>query len=373
MTKKERIDRVFNHEMPDRIPVCDKLRNNGALEYYAGKKLTRENKFEVVSKAMEKTMDMTVAVRFPHAEETIVDKKSFVWQYSEWTERIKERPFSDLSGAAQFIKKEIQELTEGEFKERPFTSLRGAKWTEETDQSYPESVLSANLNLQKTTGGTVIALDSEPGFNTAYNLIGMEDFIYLYADDAALISDWLEALCKNELKRIKSLGASGKLSSCIPYVAVYSDIAAGNGLIFSPHFLEKELFPRLKRVVEMWNEYGCRCYFHSDGNLTSVIPDLIDCGIVGLHPIETHAGMDLLALKEKFGKKLVLIGGIDCTVTLPWGTPAQVRAEVKNAIEIAGKDGGYIIGSTSELHNAIPPENIIAMFDAVRDYGIYLY
>jgi len=371
MTKRDRIDKVFNRELPDRIPVYDKLRNDTAIEYYAGRKLTQKNKFEVVTKAIEKTIDMTVAVRLPHAEEIIIDKKGFVWQYHEWNERIKERPFTDLKGAAQFIKDEIQELTEGGFKEEPFIDLKGAAWTGRLGQNYQKSVLAKNLNLQKTTGGTVIALDSEPGLNTAYSLIGLENFIYLYADDAPLISDWLEALCRNELKRIKLLGTSKKLSPAVPYTQVYSDIASNIGLVFSPHFLEREFFPRLKEVVKMWNKYGCRCYFHSDGNLTPVIPDLIDCGIVGLHPLETHAGMDLLTIKKKFGRKLVLIGGIDCSVTLPWSTPEQVREEVKNTIEIAGEDGGYIIGSTSELHRTIPLENVIAMFEAARDYGVY--
>ena len=285
MTKRERIDKVFNQELPDRIPIYDKLRNDAAIEYYADRKLTQENKFEVVTRAMEKTIDMTVAVRFPHAEEVIIDDKGFAWQYSEWTERIKERPFTDLKGAAQFIRKEIRELNEGGFREGPFTSLKAATWTERLNQNYAESILTKNLNLQKATGGTVITLDSEPGLTTAYSLIGLENFIYLYADDAPLISEWLEALCRNELKRIKLLGTSKELSSYIPYIQVYSDIASNIGLIFSPHFLEREFFPRLKEVVKMWNKYGCRCYFHSDGNLTPVIPDIIDCGIMGLHPL----------------------------------------------------------------------------------------
>jgi len=354
MTKQERIDAVFEKQLPDRVPIIDKLRNNRVIEYYTGKKLTQDNKFEVVTEAIARTLDIVSdAVRFPHISETQADKDGFVWDYQEWTEWIQRRPFRDVLGARDFVKQKIKELKKGYSEQNP-------SW--KTQKSIEEI-----KKLRNRINQTVIAISSNVGLDAAYHLIGMENFVYLYHDDPCLISEWLELLCKKQVRRAYYIGPLAEFS----YVTVFSDISSNVGLIFSPSFLEKEFFPRLAKVVEAWNENGYTCFFHSDGNLNAIINDLIDSGIKGLHPIEVSAGMDIGEIKNKYGDKLVLLGGIDCSGLLPNGTPTQVRQAVRKAIQIAGQNGGYVIGSTSELHNAIPPENIIAMFRTVWEYGTY--
>jgi uroporphyrinogen decarboxylase len=123
--------------------------------------------------------------------------------------------------------------------------------------------------------------------------------------------------------------------------------------------------PRLKKIVEVYHGKGLKVIFHSDGNLWDIMDDLVDCGIDALNPIESFAGMDIEKLRKRY-PKLVLIGGIDCSELLPFGSPYGVRCTVKKAIE--DSKYGYFVGSSSELHNEIPLVNILAMYTEVLRY-----
>jgi uroporphyrinogen decarboxylase len=83
--------------------------------------------------------------------------------------------------------------------------------------------------------------------------------------------------------------------------------------------------------------------------------------------------MDLRDFKEKYGRRFCIIGNIDCSRTLPFGSPEDVAAEVREAIDIAAPGGGYILASDNSLHDGIPIENIVAMFRVGREYGGSFY
>ena len=110
---------------------------------------------------------------------------------------------------------------------------------------------------------------------------------------------------------------------------------------------------------------------HSDGNLWALLDLLVATGYDGLNPLEPQADMDLKKVKAHCGDKICLLGNIDCLELLPAGTPAQVDAAVKQAIEDAAAGGGYIVCSSNSLHPAVNPENRIAMFEDNKKYGRY--
>ncbi|HIC88869.1 MAG TPA: hypothetical protein EYP04_05660 [Anaerolineae bacterium] len=126
--------------------------------------------------------------------------------------------------------------------------------------------------------------------------------------------------------------------------------------------MRQEFIPRLKRLNDAWHEHGIKCLFHSDGNLMEILPDLVEAGIDGLNPVETGAGMDLGEIKQLYGDLIFLAGGIDVSQLMPFGTLEEVREACQAAIAAAGPTG-YFMGSTTELHNSIPLENILAMIE----------
>jgi uroporphyrinogen decarboxylase len=229
----------------------------------------------------------------------------------------------------------------------------------EEGQSHRERYLAVKRRLGDTL---LLPSESPVGLQEAVYRAGLELFVYAHAEDPGLISDWLEAFCEAEVKRIHDVADP----TLFPVTLVYNDLAHRTGTIFSPVFLRKEFIPRLRRVVEAWHSHNIRVIFHSDGNLWGILDDLVATGIDGLNPIETIAGMGLGEIRRRF-PHLVLMGGVDASRLLPYGTPQQVVAEVLRALEATG-GRGYILGSTTEIHNECRPENVLAMWSAAVGY-----
>ena len=118
---------------------------------------------------------------------------------------------------------------------------------------------------------------------------------------------------------------------------------------------------------------GARVFFHTDGDVFDLIDDLVEIGVDILNPIQTSAGRmsDLPALKRRVRGRVVLCGGIDTQRVLPFGTPEQVRGEVRRVIDALAPGGGYMLAAVHTIMNEVPPENILAMVDAAAEYGRY--
>jgi len=149
------------------------------------------------------------------------------------------------------------------------------------------------------------------------------------------------------------------------------DIAYKDRLIFSPRWLRRVFLPTLALLVEPLREAGVKVIFHSDGYLMPILDDLLEVGIAGLNPIEPLAGMDIGYLKRRYGGRLILVGNVDCSRTLPLGTVEDVRRAVRECVLAASRGGGHFIGSSSEITPAVPLENVLAFFEACREFGRY--
>ena len=111
---------------------------------------------------------------------------------------------------------------------------------------------------------------------------------------------------------------------------------------------------------------------HSDGAIRPFIPDIIECGVDILDPIQPHCeGMELYGLKRDFGDRLVFHGAIDTQKALPFGTPEQVEADTLRCIDALGRGGGYLLAPVHNVQADVPPENLIAMCEAVKIHGKY--
>ncbi len=154
----------------------------------------------------------------------------------------------------------------------------------------------------------------------------------------------------------------------VSYVA--EDMGSQESLLFSPRQIREFLIPRMKRMIDLAHGAGAYVFFHSDGAVRKIIPDMIAAGIDVLNPIQWRcAGMDREGLKRDFGDHILFHGGVDNQQTLPFGTVDDVRAEVRYNIEVLGQDGGYIIAPCHNIQANTPPENIVAMYETGYEYG----
>jgi uroporphyrinogen decarboxylase len=126
------------------------------------------------------------------------------------------------------------------------------------------------------------------------------------------------------------------------------------------------LFGRIHQLAP-----DAKLFFHSCGNVRPLLPDFVELGVDILNPVHVRAtGMDPLALKRDFGRDLVFWGGgVDTQDVLPHGTPADVRDDVRRNIDALAPGGGFVFNTVHNIQADVPPENVVAMWEALREYG----
>jgi len=150
-----------------------------------------------------------------------------------------------------------------------------------------------------------------------------------------------------------------------------TDFGTQNGPFCSPAQYRDLYLPYQKRINGWIHENTpWKTFMHSCGGIEPLIENIIEAEIDILSPVQcSAAGMDPRTLKRKYGSRLVFWGGgVDTQKTLPFGTPRQVRDEVRERIEIFGEGGGFVFCSIHNIVGNAPIENVLAMFDVLREY-----
>lgn len=155
-------------------------------------------------------------------------------------------------------------------------------------------------------------------------------------------------------------------------VVTWADDCAYKGrVMFPPSVFEDIVAPVYKTLNDYCHKRGVLTFFHSDGFTEPFFPGLIASGFDGIQSLEPAAGMDLKHLKEAWGDKVALIGNMDCSDLLPFGTTAQVAAATRKCLADAKAGGGYIFGPTTDITDSCKPENIKAMMDEFLKHASY--
>ena len=150
------------------------------------------------------------------------------------------------------------------------------------------------------------------------------------------------------------------------------DVGMQSGMLMRRSLWQQLLKPRLARVIQAARELrpDIPVFYHSCGNPGEIIPDLIEVGVTILNPVQPEC-LDHQAIKREYGDGLAFWGGVSAQRNLSFGTPAQVREEVKRCIDTLGEGGGYLIGPNHMVEPEVPWENLMAFFEAVEKYGKY--
>jgi len=169
-------------------------------------------------------------------------------------------------------------------------------------------------------------------------------------------------------------GFLGEIGDLVDVIMIGDDLTGQHGPLFSPAFYRKVVKPRQKKLVQHIKSLThARVWYHTCGNCVEYIPDLLDNGVDILNPVQTSAaGMDPVMLKQRFGRDMVFWGGgCDAQHILPFGTPEEVREQVRRNMEVFKPGGGYIFNGIHNIQADVPPENVVALFDAAYEYGSY--
>jgi len=209
-------------------------------------------------------------------------------------------------------------------------------------------------------------------FERAHAMQGMEVFLLNMATDP----DFARALLERIADYCKQLMGPflEELGDNVDIIKIGDDLGIQNSLMISPQMYRDILKPVHADFISfIKSRTSAKIFFHSCGDVAPLIGDFIEIGVDILNPIQTSSGSmaDLPALKKRFGKNMVFCGGIDSHRILPFGSVAEVRQEVRRVMQILGPGGGCMIGPVHTVMNDVPPENVLAMVDAVEEFGHY--
>ncbi len=200
-------------------------------------------------------------------------------------------------------------------------------------------------------------------FTTCWLLMGYERIAYALYDDPQMLQQIFKF--SNDFNK-----EAARLSVAAGADAMWISDDLGDssrGFMRLPHFKEFYL-PYLADLVEYVDNLGVPVLLHCCGNWRDYIEDLAQTKISAVHPLQRTAGWDLKWFKEEWGQRFAIIGNIDSSRTLPFGTPEEVAKETRDAIDAAAPGGGYVLASDHSLHDGIPIENILEMFRVGAEY-----
>ena len=218
----------------------------------------------------------------------------------------------------------------------------------------------------KAHDGYAVMLGNGNIFESAWYLRGLEDMFTDLLTEKEYAHRLLNKITEYFISYFqRAFEAAEKENLKIDLAFTADDIGGQNDLLMSLPLWEEMIKPYHKRLNKVIHEYGAKIVYHSDGAVMKAAGGFIDMGIDVLEALQFDAaGMEPAELKNRFGDKLSFHGGVSVQSTLPFGTPEEVEAEVKERIKILGRNGGYILAPSHAIQAGTPPENIYAFLKA---------
>ena len=230
-----------------------------------------------------------------------------------------------------------------------------------------EAMVEGARNLRQRTDRAILALFGGNLLEIGQFLYRNDKFLMLLAGDPQRAHEFLDRLVEMHLANLeKFLGLVG------PYIDIIvfgDDLGMQTGPQMSPDMYREFFKPRHARMWRRAKELAdVKVKLHSCGGIRELLPDLIEAGLDAINPVQVSCrGMDAAELKAEFGRRLTLWGGgCDTHAVLAHGTPDEVRRHVQEQVSILSPGGGFVFQQVHNILADVPPENIIAMFDAVR-------
>jgi uroporphyrinogen decarboxylase len=215
-------------------------------------------------------------------------------------------------------------------------------------------------------GRKAIIFGHRAAFMWSVFLHGFENLLSAFLLDPEFAHELMDKVLATNIRVARNAVRAGADA-----IVLGDDYAGNSSPFFSPAVAKEFVIPRLKRMVDAIHEEGGKVIKHSDGNLWPILDLIVEAGVDALNPMEPVAGMDIGEVKQKYGKRLCLIGNIDCSYLLSEASVEEVSVAVRECIRKAASGGGHILSSSNCIHSSVRPENYLAMIEAAKKYGKY--
>ena len=350
MKPKERFMTAMARKQPDKVPVTDFLYSKALFEEVLGEKIDAYEGSKAVRCATKLGFDaiwVPVGGYAGYSPKDIGDNKYI----DEWGTTYKHNETSwPIDPPVDY----------------PIKNREDYKNWSPPDPSGPERALPL-LDAIKANDGEIAILSGVLGpFTCLAMLMGYEDMSIAFYDDPELVVDLL-----NEGASFSTVCGKNLIEAGADALILADDFGYAGGLFVSPEMMRSIVLPIVKRMVDEFKKAGARVLLHCDGNINQIMPDIVALGIDALHPIERKAHMDLAQVKKDFGKDVCLVGNVNASTTLPYGSFEDIENEVKECLRVAAPGGGYVIGSDHSISQGIPVKNALRFFETIQKYRDY--
>jgi len=345
ITSHERVTAALNHKIADRIPFSFGFGINQPV---------REKLIEYLNFTSDAQLNEYLSAADdirrigPHCKRTFAEgvdiwgvKRVPVSYGSGFYHEISHYPLADVT--------DISELDNYQFPQ-----------TDWFDYSVIPDIISrvnADGNRYAIMSGTANI------FETAWYMRGLENTLMDLITDPELAFEIMRRVTDFYYEHNKRILESA--NGMVDIIFAADDIGTQTGLMMSADIWRDLIKPHHARINKMVHDYGVKVMYHTDGAVMDALEELVDMGIDVLEALQFDAqGMDAAEMKSRVGDKISFHGGISVQSTLPFGTAADVTAEVIERKRVLGASGGYIIAPSHAIQAGTPPENVVAMIEA---------
>lgn len=378
MTSRERAMAALNHQEPDRVPLDLSQAVGDGITLTAYRNLLRHLGMDPAAAQVKARVTQTARVSEEVLRRFRIDFRGIgVGASDTWKDVwLDERTYRDEWGVVRRMPPDgyYYDLVQAPLAEQDsLAAIDRFPWPDPLDPGRVRGLGEKARQLHEETEYAVVADLNCSFFLRCCELRGWENFYV----DLAGNTEFAEALMDRYLEYRLAVAerALQEIGDNVDIVMVTSDDLAGtDSLLISPAIYRALIKPRQQRTFDFFRaRTGAKLYYHTDGAMVPLLPDLIELGVEAFNPVQVSAAEmgDTRRLKLEFGDKLTFWGAIDTHRALPYGSPAEVREEVRRRIGDLGPGGGYVVCPVHNIQPEVPPENIVAMYDSAYELGRY--
>jgi len=251
-----------------------------------------------------------------------------------------------------------------------WAALVHSPWDHAGDPGFWDTLRDRALELRRTSDRALMIVIGCNLFEWGTFLRRMDIFLMDLVAEPEKVEALLDALMERHLAALeKACRAVGDVADIIRFG---DDLGTNGGPFMSPATYRRLFKPRHKILCDYVHRHTrMKTFLHSCGSIRALLPDLIEAGFDVINPVQTTCkGMEAEGLKADFGKDICFWGGgCDTKAILPKGTPQEVKEHVKRRLEIFMPGGGFVFNTVHNILPEVPPQNIVAMYEAIREFG----
>lgn len=251
-----------------------------------------------------------------------------------------------------------------------WSALVHSPWDHASEPGFWQRLRQEAINLRQSTDKAIMIVCGCNLFEWGTFLRRIDNFLMDIYSDEENVEAMLEALLEIHLKTLENV--CNAVGDVVDILRFGDDLGLDTGGFMAPEYYRRLFKPRHKQLCDYVHKNSqMKTFLHSCGSIYEIMPDLIEAGYDILNPMQTQCrNMEPERLKREFGRDVTFWGGgSDTRHTLNRGTPAEVKEDVKRRLEILTPGGGYVFNPIHNILPDVPPENIVAMFEAVEEFG----